>query len=256
LTSVIFSADDLQIVLGPPALGRRFLDVLLSQVDRAYHASFQRYHQVLVQRNHLLRRIAEGTAGVDELPFWDRQLAAEGAFLVQQRRAALDFLGPEAARLHAGLSRSGEALQVLYRSSLPEGADRGAGSFQQALEALRPREVPAGQSLAGPHRDDLALLVEGLDAAVYGSRGQARTVALALRLAEARFLARERGEEPVLLLDDLLSELDPQRQGQVVEEAARAEQALVTVAAWEPYRPLFGDRPRFLVSQGTVALES
>ncbi|MBI4234175.1 MAG: DNA replication/repair protein RecF [Chloroflexi bacterium] len=255
VNAVLFSAEDLQLVLGSPSLRRRFLDVLLSQVDRAYVRSLQRYHQVLTQRNHLLKRIGEGKAKPGELLFWDQALSTEGALIVRRRLDGLAGLAPEAARLHTALAGSDQGLEVRYRPSIPVEGDPQPEHYLKVLEGLRPREVGAGQSLVGPHRDDLALLLEGREVAVYGSRGQARTVALALRLAEARFLARERGEEPILLLDDVLSELDPARQQQVLAEASRVEQALVTLVALEQHRLLVGGAPRFLVQGGGVTPE-
>ncbi len=257
IAAVHFSVEDLGLVTGPPAGHRRYLDILLSQMDRPYLRALQRYQKVLAQRNSLMRRIREGQAGTDELPFWDGELCGLGARIVVERRRAVDALAPLALEAHARLAPTGESLDLQYRPTVdPQGeeveptAERLAGRLRE----LRSREVQLGQTLVGPHRDDLAFLVGGVDVGRYGSRGQVRTVALALRLAEARFLADALGDEPILLLDDVLSELDGARQREVLGAALAAEQALMTVVDTTLYPQGAGRvAASFRVERGTVA---
>lgn len=230
--AVLFSASDLEIVLGPPQARRRFLDILLSLVDRAYLRALQRYQRVLLQRNHLLRLLAAGRAAPEEMGYWDLEMAGTASAILGRRLEALSRLAPLASDLYRQMSGGREGLELRYRSTVPLPPEGNATALRQAvLEALarsRERELAQGATVVGPHRDDLELLVDGASAGLYGSRGQARTIALALRLGEARFLAQERGERPVLLLDDVFSELDQAHRRQVVEAVAGAEQALIT----------------------------
>jgi DNA replication and repair protein RecF len=239
LRAVLFTADDLDIVNGSPAERRRYLDVTLSQIDRRYYASLQRYTRIVQQRNAALRRVKEGKASPDELPFWDESLAREGSVIVAGRLAACARLAPLAASAHRDLSgAAAEALELDYQPRLgedwlrllPERAEPAAAEriIAAALVAQRRREVAAGVSLVGPHRDDIVFSINGAPAAAYASRAQIRTATLALRLAEARLLEEDAGDPPVLLLDDILSELDERRRASVLESIAGADQAWFT----------------------------
>ncbi|MBI4311812.1 MAG: DNA replication/repair protein RecF [Chloroflexi bacterium] len=223
MNAVLFTAADVDLVLGPPSGRRRFLDILISQADRPYLRALQRYQRVLAQRNSLLRQVREGHAAADELDFWDAELAKEGSAVIARRDEVVGRLSPLSAEAYRTLA-GGEAFSLAYQPSVS------AGTMAQAVAGNRAAEVRAGLTLSGPHRDDLLLAIDGMPAATYASRGQARTIGLALRLAEATFLREARRQEPVLLLDDVLSELDPQRRRRVLEEAARCQQAIVTTA--------------------------
>ena len=246
VNAVLFTASDIELVHGSPSQRRRFLDILLSQVDRGYLRTLQRYQRVLTQRNHLLRLIREGRASGEELGFWNKELVREGAALINHRGDAIDRLAPLTAHAYGALSK-GEELSLNFRPSLS------SGQLEQSLTERKNEEIRAGMTLAGPHRDDLEIKLNGMPAGTYSSRGQARSIALGLRLAEAVFLKEQRGDEPVLLLDDVLSELDSYRRQSVLEEAAGYQQTLVTTA--EP--ALIGESPArnaslFHVTAGNV----
>lgn len=227
--AVLFSATDVDLVFGPPASRRRFLDILLSQVDRQYLRSLQRYQRVLAHRNQLLKLLRDGHASDEETAFWDQELVKEGAFIMRRRREALASIAVLARERLRSLTRGEEVLEVQYAPSTSYyEANQEQQAFDQALAANRDRERAVGQTLVGPHRDDVRFLVDEMDMGTYASRGQARSVALALRLAEAAHLANIKGEQPVLLLDDVLSELDVSRRQQVMEAAQAYEQALIT----------------------------
>ncbi len=251
LNVVFFEADDLEIIYGSPGRRRRYLDILISQSDPAYLKSLQRYGQVVSQRNQLLRRIREGVAGEDELTFWDERLAYEGARVTDSRRRAVEGLNEHAVPAHSDLA-DGEGLELEYQpritafSGTQGGASHGAGSehtpdigsmnaesiereIARALSGVRRREIAQGATVVGPHRDDLKILLNGNPAGQFASRGQSRTIALSLKLAEAIFVTRSTGRTPVLALDDILSELDPERQKGVLEAASKHEQVLLTV---------------------------
>ena len=234
LNAVMFSADDLEIVYGPPSVRRRYLNILISQTDREYLGAVQRYERVVRQRNHLLRQIKEGTARVAELVFWDDELVKEGSRIVAQRLETVRTLSESAGPMHARLSGGSEALTVEYMPNVELPHDSSGGGIERALhlklKERRVQELARGMTVTGPHRDDLALTIGGMDVSGFASRGQTRTVVLALKLAEAAYLREIREREPVILLDDVLSELDPARREQVLGHAARYDQALITTA--------------------------
>lgn len=236
VNGVLFDADDIQLVAGPPAGRRRFLDILISQMDRAYLRALQRYQRVVYQRNHLLRLLRDGRAGAGELDFWDESLVKEGTLITARRRQVVRNLRALMEDLHRQLTGNDEELSADYASSIPlediEDEDI-SRAFQGALEEGRDREVSLGASQCGPHRDDVRLLLRGMEAATYSSRGQARTVALTLRLAEGTLLERERRESPILLLDDVLSELDASRRQRLLEYVSRSQQAFISTTDLE-----------------------
>ena len=247
LKSVLFTADDLELVSGSPATRRTYLDTALSQLDRAYYGALQRYSRIIQQRNASLRRIREGVAGADELLLWDDTLAREAAVVITARQRFIRLLGEASARAHRELAGAAvEDLSVTYEPALGEEwrnllSESGSLStvqslFSAALASQRRREIAAGLSLVGPHRDDLAIYLNGVSAASFGSRAQIRTAALALRLGEARLLQAEAGDPPVLLLDDIVSELDEGRRRSVLDGVAGFEQVWFTAtgAAWLP----------------------
>lgn len=257
IAAVLFSADDLDIVTGSPASRRRYLDVLLSQADRAYLRALQGYQRVVTQRNQLLRRIREGLAQTPELDYWDGELCRLGAQVTAWRRDAIAVLAPGSAGAYAAMAPDDGGFAVAYMPSIDHGGppEEAAAHARTLLAERRGREVQMAQSLVGPHRDDVLLTVGGLDVGQFGSRGQVRTAALSLRLAEAGYLRSVLGEEPVLLLDDVLSELDGQRRQHVLEAACRAEQSLVTVVEGEEPPGLHEAVATYVVEAGTLRLE-
>ncbi len=245
LQVVLFEPEDLNLVTGSPARRRRYLDVTLMQADARYWQSLQRYHQVVLQRNRLLRRWREEGAppgSREEVAFWNREMVEHGSYLIAARARFIAALGPLVERLHRQLSGTAEQLTVAYRPQVPcpPGADEAgiAFAYRQALASTWPREVQLGQSLLGPHRDDLSFSLDGVDLATYGSRGQQRTSTIALKLAQVEWLRRESGEAPIVLLDDVLSELDPARrsslQGWLLEGGCQVILTATDLAAFLP----------------------
>ena len=221
LNAVMFSAEDMELVYGPPSVRRRYMDILISQLDRQYLRTLQRYQRVVTQRNSLLKAIREGRSNERELAFWDDRLVSEGEYIIDQRRACIQRLSELAAPIQQGLSGYGEAMEITYRPNVALGSCANTGSvaesMHRSLRDKRGRELAQGVTVTGPHRDDLRILLNGMDAGPYASRGQTRTVVLAMKLAEAAYLKAHRGQEPILLLDDVLSELDPGRREHVLE---------------------------------------
>jgi DNA replication and repair protein RecF len=237
ITAVLFTTDDMELVKGAPSGRRRYLDVMLSQVDRQYLRALQRYTKVITQRNALLKRIQDGDARAPELAYWDEELARDGASILTTRAAAVAHLAEIAAASHARLSGEREQFTLAYQPRFADawpaarmieaGSEAVAVALLEKLRATHPRDIAAGVTLTGPHRDDLSMMLGGEPAASFGSRGQQRTAALALRVAEAHLLHARSGERPILLLDDVLSELDESRRASVLA-AIDADQVWIT----------------------------
>lgn len=246
LQVVLFEPEDLNLITGSPARRRRYLDMALMQSDVRYWQALQRYQRVLLQRNRLLHRW-QGQAlpggAREEVAFWNREMVQSGAYLVVARQRLVTTLGPLLEEMHARLAGAPARLEMAYRHHVPcnprEDVEGVAYAFRQALERIWPREVERGMTLMGPHRDDLTFSLEDKDLAIYGSRGQQRTVILALKLAQVEWLRQQSGQWPVVLLDDVLSELDPERraylQGWLLEGRC---QVVVTATDLQVFRPI------------------
>jgi len=233
LNVVLFLPEDITLVSGSPSLRRRYLDATLCQIQPVYCRSLSRYNQVVTQRNALLRDLRERGGDPGQLAFWDERLVEHGAYLAGRRWEALLALDQLAHNIHGKLTDGGEQLHLRYVPSVetdgPVGTDAVGAAFRAHLRALRQREIASGMTLVGPHRDEVRFVVNDVDAGIYGSRGQQRTAALALKLAEVDLMRRETGQQPVLLLDDVLSELDEHRRSFLVHALEDGvEQVIIT----------------------------
>ncbi|HVP05908.1 MAG TPA: DNA replication/repair protein RecF [Dehalococcoidia bacterium] len=259
LTAVLFTAEDLEMISGTPSLRRRYLDLTLTQIDPHYSAARSRFERVLTQRNSLLKRIREGVATTGELEFWDEQLASDGAVLFRARAVAVERIATLAGEAHAELA-PGEALAVEYLPKLEHAGRLDEMSepdireaYARSLSGSVSRDTGAGMTTQGPHRDDVAFTLDGLGAAGFASRAQQRTIALSLRLAETQLLRERRGEAPVLLLDDILSEMDAARRRSVLAAVGVGEQMLVTGTDWDRFPAEFvAGASLFEVDAGSV----
>ena len=193
--AVLFSPEHLSLIKSGPALRRNFIDAALCQVKPAYAPLLSRYHHTLVQRNALLKDIPRHAELLDTLEIWDDRL---------ERAAYIQKIEAPARELYAGISENKEQFGIQYQKS--------AENLREALAAARRDDLQSGHTTVGPHRDDLEVTVDGVSARAYGSQGQQRSLVLALKLAEADVLEQEGGEAPVILLDDVMSELDAGRQ--------------------------------------------
>lgn len=246
---VLFAPEDVALAAGAPVHRRRYLDLMISQIDRAYVRALSRYNRVLEQRNSLLRQLGKeaGTpngAAAAQLGFWDAELVAHGSRIVARRIWAtteLDRLGLDRFEPFG----KGQRLSLVYRPSLGDDVLRGAGGaidqttaemkvatlFTAQIEERRREELRRGVSLVGPHRDDFTLLLEGIEVGVYGSRGQQRLAVVAIKLAEADVMAEAAEDAPLVLLDDVLSELDADNRKLLLAGlAASGNQVIVTAA--------------------------
>ncbi len=226
---VVFSVEDVDIVKGEPGVRRRFLDFAIGGLSRSYHWNLLRYRRVLEQRNRLLKEVREGRAREGDLGAWDDPLANLGAAIMQRRAKFLSDLAGPADAAHRALSARG--ITLAYEPGLPEAGTREEMSKERLAAALaesRQEEIARGVSLVGPHRDDFGVLSDGMDLRVYGSQGEQRTAAIALRLGTLA-VVQERLEEPALvLLDDVFSELDERRRYGLLEATRDLPQVIVT----------------------------
>lgn len=261
LAAVLFTTLDIEIVAGPPLLRRRYLDMMISQVDRGYLRAMQRYAKVVQQRNSLLKRIQAREAKSAELNFWDQELAHSGGVIMQARAEALGHIAPQAAYQMDRLSDGLETLSLTYHPAIgglddndcPIDETEWASRMLKALSNLRNREIGAGATLVGPHRDDVVVEINSMPADSFASRAQQRTAALSMRIAEASYLRRALGDDPVVLLDDVLSELDARRRRGVLEFFDSFQQTIVTTSEPDRVREVMTRASgRFVVAAGTL----
>lgn len=275
--TVLFSPDDVELLPGPPGGRRRYLDLAISQARRTYLRGLSRYTRVLEQRNGLLRSLSRegGTTATrragQELPFWDTELVSAAAIVVSERATYVSTLG-NLAREHFARLTGIDSLEIAYQAHRLAGFDdfQAFGSqsehdltrFQQVVAAqfsrvlgdARAEELRRGVTAVGPHRDDLVFRLDGVDLGRFGSRGQQRLALVAAKLAEVDLLQAEAGEPPVLLLDDVLSELDQRHRRFVVETiATRPAQVCVTATDLSDLdAPGLSHLPIVHVSQGKI----
>ncbi len=235
LNAVQFSSLDLELVRGLPEIRRHWLDSLLIQLEPIYTHILQHYNQLLRQRNAFLKQNLEAhlrsTSAPSELAIWNAQLASAGTRVMRRRQRAIQRLAPIAKAWHASISGSTETLQVKYAPNVPLEENQPEQIQQAFLTKIQQRaiaELRQGTTLVGPHRDEVELTINNTPARQYGSQGQQRTLVLALKLAELQLIEEVIGEQPLLLLDDVLAELDISRQNQLLEAIQDRFQTLIT----------------------------
>jgi DNA replication and repair protein RecF len=238
LPLVLFAPEEMLLVSGSPSLRRGAVDALAAARSAAYARSLGTYARALQQRNSLLRQIRDGLAGPDELAYWDSLIVEEGGAIVSWRLELLAALAEPLAAAHREIAPAEGRLSLSYATNAP------AGSGETPRDALRRRlaetaekELWNGATLVGPHRDDLVFELDGRDLAGFASRGQQRTAILALKLAEVELLTGPEAGPPLLLLDDVFSELDPERRAHLVRRIRELPQAFVTTTAIEDLDP-------------------
>ncbi len=259
LMVTLFTPADLDLVTGPPEMRRRYLDVTLSQTDRQYFRALTSFQRILAQRNALLRALREGQGRVDQLSYWDDELVLAGVLILERRQSAVRRLAELLAPRYAQLTGEATRADLRYVSTLDdvEGADTARPIAQRYLAALhtaRRREVAAGQTLTGPHRDDVFFLLGDRSLAGSGSRGQVRSCTVALKLSEVVLMQELTGETPVLLLDDVLSELDRRRRAFLLGALSPDQQVLITTTDLDAFPAEFVARcRRYHVVAGTLS---
>ncbi|MBM7645537.1 DNA replication and repair protein RecF [Scopulibacillus daqui] len=231
---VMFAPEDLNLVKGSPSYRRRFIDMEIGQIQPVYMHTLNQYQKVLQQRNALLKELAKQK--IKQLTMLDiltEQMIDLAAEVVFRRFRFIHLLKEWALSIHSSITRGLETLDIRYQSSVPhvlEDMDLSKikAEYENTFERIREREIERGVSLFGPHRDDLKFFVNERDVQTYGSQGQQRTTALSLKLAEIELINSEVGEYPLLLLDDVLSELDDYRQTHLLHTFKEKVQTFVT----------------------------
>jgi DNA replication and repair protein RecF len=258
---VLFVPQDISLVDGSPSGRRRYLDATLCQIDPHYCRALAQYGRVLEQRNGLLRQLRDRGGPPDQLRFWDDRLIEHGAQIIAHRQRAVLDLEVLAQPIHRDLSGGRERLRLRYSPSFdpqhpqeddqqlrlgldlpppvstPQDPEAIQEAFHMRLRSALSEEIARGITLSGPHRDDLLFLNGQIDLRTYGSRGQQRTAVLATKLAEVELMARVTGEQPILLLDEVMSELDADRRQYLCRQITRAEQSLVTTTDLDTLAP-------------------
>jgi DNA replication and repair protein RecF len=228
VNAVFFESGDLETITGEPSVRRRFLDLEISQTSPRYVHALATYRKTLEQRNYLLREMRErrvGPGAVETLSTWDMQLANYGSQLMDRRRTFLDRLRVIAAEFYYHLSEGRDELDIVYQpsfdiSSLPDVVSI-REKFVESIRSIAGEEKARGTTLVGPQRDDIQFRLSGVDAKFFGSQGQQRTIALSMKLAERQLIEELVGEPPILLLDDVLSDLDDLRRRRLFETVGR-----------------------------------
>lgn len=259
-TAVIFLPQMTRIIENSPDDRRRYLNLALSQAIPGYAGHLSEYHQILTQRNALLKQLADRGGDADQLHYWDEQLSRCGAQIIYHRIRAIEDLEKLTTRIHHRLTNAREILRFNYLPAFdplpqPEGqptliqklpAERSSLSLEQIqqgflarLQNLRGEEIARGMTTIGPHRDELRFLANGIDLGDYGSRGQVRTTLLSLKMAEMSWLQQKTGQLPILLLDEIMAELDLQRRADLQTYLAECEQAILTTTDLNLFAPGF-----------------
>lgn len=228
LNVIFFSPEDLSIIKNGPAERRRFLDLELCQLSRLYYQNLSSYYKILNQRNNLLKQIVYNKSLLDTIDVWDMQLVDYGKKVIKERQNFITMLNELIQEIHSNLTSGKEQLEIVYDK------DIGMDEFEQALKNKISVDLNYTSTQTGPHRDDMILLINGMDARKYGSQGQQRTVALSLKIAEIRLVKNIINDNPILLLDDVMSELDSKRRSALMEEIKNI-QTIITCTGYDDF---------------------
>ncbi len=246
LNIVFFSPEDLNIIKNGPSERRRFLDLELCQLDKIYLFQLTKYNKALNQRNKLLKDMGFRPELKDTLPVWDEQLVECGKKVIRARKEFISRLGEIVRTIHWDISGGKEDLKLSYEPDTEE------DEFEKKLSGRRERDLKLGMTSVGPHRDDMCFLVGGVDIRKFGSQGQQRSCALSLKLSEIDLVKESIKDTPVLLLDDVLSELDSSRQNFLLNRIHDI-QAVVTCTGLDEFvKNRFEINKVFQVRNGTV----
>ena len=232
INCIFFSPDELKLVKDAPADRRRFVNIDISQIDKSYFYALARYNKILQQRNAYLKSNTDPR----ELNIWDDQLIKHGNIIITKRQAFLKQLAPYVKKKHTELTGGKEDIELIYETCT---------DFAKELANARERDLRLRTTTVGPHRDDIAILINGQDVRTYGSQGQQRTAALSIKLGELDLFTNVTGERPILLLDDVFSELDSNRQSRLLTSIANTQVIITTTEV-----PAMGKI--FQVKHGTV----
>lgn len=247
LNIVFFSPEDLNIIKDGPASRRRFMDMELSQLDKIYLYNLTKYNKILQQRNKLLKDIYFRPDLESTLPIWDEQLLLYGSKIIERRKQFLEELNGIVYEIHKNISGDKEILILKYEPSA------NTENLKEELERARQKDLKMGMTSFGPHRDDISFLINDTDIRKYGSQGQQRTSALSLKLAEIELVKSLIHDTPVLLLDDVLSELDSNRQNYLLNSIHDIQTIITCTGLDEFVKNRFHINKVFFVKEGTIS---
>lgn len=247
---VFFSPEDLNIIKNGPGERRRFIDLELSQLDKVYLNNLSNYNRIVNQRNHLLKEIDYNKGALETLDIWDMQLIQYGNKIVERRQKFIEEINKIISNIHKKLTGNREDIKIVYEPS------NGALSFEQALLKNKEKDLRIKSTSVGPHRDDIAFLVSDIDIRKYGSQGQQRTAALSLKLSEIELVKQSIHDTPVLLLDDVLSELDKHRQNYLLDSIHDIQTLITCTGVDEFVNHRFSINKVFHVQNGQVTKEN
>ncbi|MGN8801166.1 DNA replication/repair protein RecF [Candidatus Merdisoma sp. HCP28S3_D10] len=247
---VFFSPEDLSIIKQGPGERRRFLDMELCQLDKVYLHHLANYNRIVTQRNKLLKDISFRPELIETLDVWDLQLAEYGKKIIRSREEFIHSLGEMIYGIHQKLSGGREKLQISYEKNV------GAEELYDAISRNRDRDIRMKTTSVGPHRDDLLFAADGIDIRKFGSQGQQRTAALSLKLAEIELVKQLIHDTPVLLLDDVLSELDHNRQNYLLNSIHDIQTMITCTGLDEFVNHRFSINRIFRVVEGAVYSEN
>lgn len=251
MNSVFFSPGELRLIQDGPDERRRFLNLSISQTSRSYCTALLRYNKILDQRNNLLKN-RDASLVLETLPVWDEQLARYAAVIVRHRGEFLSLLSPLAQEAHAYLTDGAETLSLSTEKDYGTSEEEIAARLMRELENAYERDIRLGYTTVGPHRDDIRIFLDGAEAKGFASQGQTRTAALSLKLAEVEIFKRLSGEAPVLILDDVMSELDLPRRKKLLSKV-NGLQCILTCTHAE--RVLYGtETNKIRIQAGKIVL--
>ncbi|MCC6093715.1 MAG: DNA replication/repair protein RecF [Eubacterium sp.] len=247
ISMVFFSPEDLYLIKEGPEKRRRFMDSELCQLDKVYYTDLTEYNRVLTQRNALLKDIPFYPSLVPTLDVWDEQLVSHGIHIIQARGRFIDHLNEIIANIHGNLTNGKEKIKIIYEPEVQ------TENFSERLRMCRDKDLKMKTSTEGPHRDDFKVIVNGVDIRHYGSQGQQRSAALSLKLSEIYLVKEIIGDTPVLLLDDVLSELDRSRQAMLLKRMNDVQTFITCTGMDELIENHFPVNRAFHIVNGTVA---
>ena len=247
---VFFSPEDLNIIKNGPAERRRFIDLELSQLDKVYLNNLSNYNKIINQRNHLLKEMDYNNKAAATLEIWEMQLVDYGNKIIQRRKQFIEQVNEIVSSIHTKLTGGRENLQLVYEPS------NGNMSLEEALLKNRERDMKIKSTSVGPHRDDICFMADDLDIRKFGSQGQQRTAALSLKLSEIELVKKVIHNKPILLLDDVLSELDKHRQNYLLDSIDDIQTLITCTGVDEFVNHRFSINKIFHVHQGQVTREN
>lgn len=250
LNVVFFSPEDLSIIKNGPSERRRFVDMELCQIDKYYLYNLNQYNKIVNQRNKLLKDFYHNTDIYETLHVWDMQLVTYGKQIIERRKEFVDQLNEIIYGIHKNLSGGREELVIVYEP------DTEAENFEYELQKFREKDIKYKMTSVGPHRDDFSFVVNGVDIRKYGSQGQQRTAALSLKLSEIELVKKVTGDNPVLLLDDVLSELDSNRQNYLLNNIGNIQTIITCTGLDEFINNRFSIDKIFKVTNGRIESEN